>query len=268
MFEIWECADCSLRFTQNVPDETSIAPYYQSANYVSHSNTKKGIINRLYHVVRNYTLGRKRALVKNTTHVKEGRLLDVGAGVGAFAYTMQKAGWQVTGLEPDETARANALKNFRLHLDTLDALHQLPDNSYNAITMWHVMEHVHDVHGYFKTFHRILKPGGRLIIAVPNYTSKDADIYGKHWAAYDVPRHLYHFSPTSMEMLAHKSGFIVDVIKPMWFDSFYICMLSEQYQHGMGNILLAFRNGFLSNLAALRNRKKCSSVIYVLVPVS
>jgi SAM-dependent methyltransferase len=263
VFEVWECSNCTLRFTQNVPDAESIGPYYQSTEYISHSDTREGLVNKLYHTVRNYTLKSKRDLIKSITGKDRGNLLDIGAGTGAFAFTMQQAGWQVKGLEPDETARANALNNYDLSLDTLESLHLLPSNTYDAITMWHVLEHVHDLHGYLKTYQRILKDDGKLIIAVPNYTSKDAEQYGEFWAAYDVPRHLYHFSPKSMEVLLESEGFKLHSYKPMWFDSFYVSLLSEQYKTGHQQIGKAFWNGFMSNVKAFRSKDKCSSLIYL-----
>jgi ubiquinone/menaquinone biosynthesis C-methylase UbiE len=191
-------------------------------------------------------------------------LLDVGAGTGAFANTMQAAGWKVTGLEPDATARANALVNHQLQLQELDNLHQLPESSFDTITMWHVLEHVHNLNDYLETYLRILTRTGKLIIAVPNYTSYDAAVYKEYWAAYDVPRHLYHFSRASIEVLLKRKGFLLEAIKPMWFDSFYVSMLSEKYKHGKENFIKAFWIGFVSNLKALVNTRKCSSVIYII----
>jgi 2-polyprenyl-3-methyl-5-hydroxy-6-metoxy-1,4-benzoquinol methylase len=263
-FEIWECSNCTFRFTQNVPDEANISTYYQSAEYVSHSDTKQGFINRLYHIVRNHTLKSKQRLVQKVTKLKSGSELDVGAGTGAFAHTMLQAGWKVTGLEPDATARANALLNYVLKLNELSVLHQLETNSFDAITMWHVLEHVHDLHGYLQTYLRILKRDGRLIIAVPNYTSYDAAVYKNYWAAYDVPRHLYHFSPASMQVLLEQKGFLLEAVKPMWFDSFYVSMLSEKYRNGKGNLLKAIWVGMISNLKAVLHVRKCSSVIYII----
>ncbi len=263
-FEIWECSNCTFRFTQNVPDEANISTYYQSAEYVSHSDTKQGFINRLYHIVRNHTLKSKQRLVQKVTKLKSGSVLDVGAGTGAFAHTMLQAGWKVTGLEPDATARANALLNYVLKLNELSVLHQLETNSFDVITMWHVLEHVHDLHGYLQTYLRILKRDGRLIIAVPNYTSYDAAVYKNYWAAYDVPRHLYHFSPASMQVLLEQKGFLLEAVKPMWFDSFYVSMLSEKYRNGKGNLLKAIWVGMISNLKAVLHVRKCSSVIYII----
>ncbi len=263
VFEIWHCDDCTGRFTQKIPVVSAIGAYYQSADYVSHSDTAKGLVNRLYHMVRSHTLQGKKQLVQQVTGKQTGQMLDVGAGTGAFTHTMQTAGWEVTALEPDETARQNAKNKYGLDLDSSEKLFSLPAAQFDAITMWHVLEHVHDLHGYLSQLHTLLKPGGRLLIAVPNYTSYDAAVYKTHWAAYDVPRHLYHFSPKSMELLGNAKGFSLEEMKPMWFDSFYVSMLSEQYRNGSGNIFGAIWNGLLSNLKALRDTKKCSSVIYV-----
>lgn len=263
IFPIWHCNDCTCRFTQNVPAAEDIGAYYQSAAYVSHSDTKKGVINKLYHTVRNYTVQKKKQLIEKLSRRKKGSLLDVGSGTGAFAAIMQEAGWNVSGLEPDATARENALKNHQLQLQTLDALFSFNDKQFDVITLWHVLEHVHERHKYIETFHRILKDDGTLIIAVPNYTSYDAQVYKEFWAAYDVPRHLYHFSPAAMKQLMQQHNFKVVQCKPMWFDGFYVAMLSEQYKTGHTNFIRAVWNGFASNAKAMGNAGKCSSVIYV-----
>jgi SAM-dependent methyltransferase len=263
VFEICHCGDCTLRFTQDIPSVQDIGPYYRSAEYVSHSDTQKGFINQLYHRVRNHTLQTKRKLIQRVTGIQAGWLLDVGAGTGAFAHTMQQAGWKVTGLEPDALARSNAEQKHGLKLLSAEELYHLPAEQFDAITLWHVLEHVHDLHGYLDKFYSVLKPGGKLVIAVPNYTSHDAAIYQSYWAAYDVPRHLYHFSPKAMGQLGTAKGFVFEGIKPMWFDSFYVAMLSEKYRNGKGNILSAIWNGMASNLKALADKGKCSSVIYI-----
>jgi SAM-dependent methyltransferase len=263
-FDVWKCTSCTFRFTQNVPSASCIGPYYQSAEYVSHSDTKKGIINTLYHIVRSFTLRTKRQLMTEITGLRQGMLLDIGAGTGAFAKKMHDAGWQVTGLEPDAMARENALNNHQLQLEDLTQLDDFVGETFDAITMWHVLEHVHELHRYLEKFSELLKPAGKLVVAVPNYTSHDAEVYGAHWAAYDVPRHLYHFSPKSMQVLVEKKGFVLEAVKPMWFDSFYVSMLSEKYRNGKPNFINALRVGLASNLKAVSDVKKCSSVIYVI----
>ena len=261
-FMIWECNDCTLRFTQDVPDEASIAPYYQSQDYISHSNTDKGVLNKLYQRVRRLTLQQKAKLLIQQTKDK-GRLLDVGAGIGAFLSVMKAKGWEVTGIEPDEGARNIATQLFKLTLNEPSALYSLPENSCDAITLWHVLEHVHQLHDYIEHLKKLLAVNGKIFIAVPNYTSADATAYKNYWAAYDVPRHLYHFTPTAIEKLAAVHGLAVKAKKPMWFDSFYISLLSSKYRGGK-SWLAAGWNGLRSNITALRNKDKCSSIIYIL----
>ena len=262
-FDICECKNCTLRFTQNVPAADEIAPYYQSENYISHSDTNKGLINTLYHKVRSRTLVQKRKMIQKLTGKSTGGILDVGGGTGAFLNTMRQAGWQTTGLEPDETARKKALELYSLNLESSEKLFSLPLQSFDAITMWHVIEHVHKLHAYIKKLKELLKPDGKLFIAVPNYTCYDEKTYGEFWAAYDVPRHLYHFSPASMKTLLSSHAIEVNNIKPMWYDSFYVSMLSEKYKTGESNFLKAFIVGCISNFKAMFNKEKCSSVIYV-----
>ena len=263
-FSIWHCNACTARFTQDVPEQDNIGEYYASDNYISHSDTKKGIINSLYHLVRKRTLGSKRRMVMNEVGMMKGEILDIGCGTGAFLKSMKEAGWAINGLEPDATARSKAAELYDIHPQESGKLFQLKVSSYHAITMWHVLEHVHELHAYIKQIGELLTPNGKLFIAVPNYTSMDADIYKDHWAAWDVPRHLYHFSPQSMEKLLSIHGLKLVGLKPMWFDSFYVSMLSEKYKNGKGNIFRAFFNGFVSNLKAWGDVQKCSSVIYVI----
>ena len=264
VFAIWHCHTCTLRFTQNIPSADAIGKFYQSNDYVSHSDTRRGIINQLYHSVRNITLIQKRKLVQQATGLPTGTLLDIGAGTGAFAAEMLKAGWHVTALEPDETARQNAKKNYGINLQLPGQLFVQPAESFAAITLWHVLEHVHELHSYLQTFQTILKPNGALVIAVPNYTGFDAGYYKEYWAAYDVPRHLYHFSPQSMKQLVSQYGFAVVQMKPMPFDAFYVSLLSEKYKWGKNGFASAFFIGLQTNVKAMGKPEKSSSVIYVM----
>lgn len=263
-FEIINCNSCTVRLTQSVPDAAGIGTYYKSENYISHTNTNKGLVNKLYGFVRNYTLQGKKKLVQRATGKQAAALLDVGSGVGSFANIMQQHQWHVTALEPDGDARNKAHELYNLQLQPSEQLFSLADNSFDAITLWHVLEHVHDLEKYLQTFNRLLTANGALIIAVPNYTSYDAVAYGKYWAAYDVPRHLYHFSPHSMKILMQRYGFYVEKMKPMWFDSFYVSLLSNRYKYGRFRYLKAAAIGLWSNIKAITNSEKCSSVIYVI----
>jgi 2-polyprenyl-3-methyl-5-hydroxy-6-metoxy-1,4-benzoquinol methylase len=263
-FVIWQCNHCQGAFTQDIPGQDAIGAYYASENYISHSDTSEGVINKIYHAVRKRTLQQKRKLVSAETGVQKGSVLDIGCGTGAFLHTMKESGWSITGLEPDATARNNAKQLHQVEPLSSEEIFKLPENSYDAITMWHVLEHVHQLHEYIAQVKLLLKAGGRFIVAVPNYTCADAAHYQQYWAAYDVPRHLYHFSPQCMKLLMKKHGLEVVKTNPMWFDSFYVSMLSEQYRSGKGNMLMAFMNGFVSNVRAFFNKEKCSSVIYII----
>ena len=263
-FPITICHSCTAMFTQDIPDASSIGPYYKSEEYISHTNTSKGLINRLYQSVRKRTIRQKRKLIENVTGLKQGALLDLGSGTGVFASAMQKYGWKVTGLEPDPDARKVASEINGIDLEDTGRFYELPDHSFDAITLWHVLEHVHDLQGYMGKLKSLLKEKGRLCIAVPNYSSKDAVAYGEYWAAWDVPRHLYHFSPESMKKLVEKHGMRIESYRPMWYDSFYVSMLSSKYKSGKTKLFESFFNGLRSNWKALGNVQHCSSVIYII----
>lgn len=256
-FQLLKCADCKLVSTSPRPSEDIIGDYYKSTDYVSHSATKKGIVNRLYSIVRNYTLKQKVKLVHSLTTGKS--LLDIGAGTGHFVAKAKEAGFTVTGLEPDADARQVAKDEHNIELSELDRLSSLPTSGYDVITLWHVLEHVYNLQEDLSTISSLLKNKGVLIIAVPNCSSYDAAHYGKFWAAYDVPRHLYHFTPESIISLVEKKGLKFEKMLPMKFDSYYVSMLSEKYKGG--NIISGFWNGWKSNRKA--SNGKYSSQIYI-----
>lgn len=262
-FEIWRCNNCTLRFTQSAPGKKEISGYYRSEDYISHSDTNKGFVNSLYHKVRKRTLVSKRRLIEHTSGMSRGNILDIGCGTGSFLHTMKEAGWQVTGLEPDETAVTKARELYGLQVQSPETLFTLPPAAFDVITMWHVLEHVHDLEEYINQVRLLLKPGGRIYIAVPNYTCYDQQVYGPYWAAYDVPRHLYHFSPQAMIGFLTRHEVKVAFVRPMLFDSFYVSLLSEKYRSGKNNFIKAFWTGLVSNYKALKDKKKYSSLIYI-----
>lgn len=263
-FQIWECQECTTRFTWQAPDENHIARYYQSKNYISHSDTSKGLVNKLYHIIRRISLRQKKKYIEKYTGKQTGNILDIGCGTGTFLHLMNQSGWKVTGLEPDEGARTLALKKYGITSLPSSELFHLPSASYLVITLWHVLEHVHSLHEYLDQMVRLLLPEGTIFIAVPNYTSLDAETYQSYWAAYDVPRHLYHFSPKSMRTLAEKHNLQIKSLLTMPFDAFYICLLSEKYKDGKNNYLRAFRNGLRSWTYAKKQSEKSSSILYIL----
>ena len=262
-FSIVHCNNCSVRYTSPQPGQDEIGQYYKFIEYISHTDVKEGWMNRLYHLIRTKTLAQKTNWIQSLFTGHKGHLLDIGAGTGAFVNAMQQKAWKVTGLEPDAATRDKAFENYKLQLRSTDTIFDLPNNEYEVITMWHVLEHVHALKPYLHQCFKSLKQNGRLIIAVPNYTSYDAKFYKKYWAAYDLPRHLYHFSPKSMTTLLNEIGFELVSLKPMWYDSFYVSLLSEKYkQSGKIGMIRAGFVGLISNLFAFRDASKGSSIIY------
>lgn len=258
VFSIVKCTACDLHFTNPIPDESKIGEYYKSESYVSHSSSNKGIINKIYLRVRSFTLKQKLKLINRLIIGKN--VLDIGAGTGHFLNTVKTAGYVVTGLEPDDDARVFAKQNLGLELRPASDLNQLPEKSFDAITMWHVLEHVYHLKRDLGEINRILKPDGVLIVAVPNRASYDAQYYKEFWAAYDLPIHLYHFTPKNIGELFGQFNFEIKEILPMKFDSFYVSMLSEKYKGG--NIMNAFLVGLKSNFKAKPGFY--SSQIYIL----
>jgi 2-polyprenyl-3-methyl-5-hydroxy-6-metoxy-1,4-benzoquinol methylase len=259
-FELQECDLCGFVYTSPRPQNSDLGKFYESDEYISHSNTKKGIVSRLYQSVRNRTLRQKLALINSRQ--KKGTLLDIGCGTGEFANVMQLDGWKVRGIEPGDSAREMAKKNYGLDVQPEEALRSIAPASMDMITMWHVLEHVPDLNGRIQELKTILKQDGLLIIAVPNRNSHDAAYYGKNWAAYDVPRHLWHFRPQDIRALVGAHGFEVKEVLPMKFDSYYVSMLSEKYATGSVKYFSAFRRGWISNSRA--GAEAWSSQIYVI----
>ena len=260
-FNIVSCKDCGFKFTNPRPENSVLGNYYKAESYVSHTNSKKGIVNKLYHAVRNYTLKSKIKMVSG--FVSRGTILDYGCGTGMFLYAIKNAGWETYGMEPDNDAKKMASENGNnVFSDKESVVSSIGDKTFNAITLWHVLEHVTDMPETLAFFKHKLNKDGVLIIAVPNHVSYDAHYYKEHWAAYDVPRHLHHFELKSMKALVEQAGFKLQETKPMKFDSFYVSMLSEKYKTGSVNLLKAFWIGLQSNLKA-KNTHSYSSTIYI-----
>jgi len=264
-FQIKRCKNCGFRFTSPRPNDEDLGAYYKAESYVSHSDTKKGLVNTLYHWVRSYTLIKKLQLVMHYTGLKKGKILDYGAGTGAFLDTCKKNGWDATGIEPDADARKVMAEKFSIssHPSLKDAAGQNVLHDFDVITAWHVLEHVPDLKETIEILRDTLKEKAKLIVAVPNPDSYDASVYKENWAAYDVPRHLWHFAPNDIERLMKDQGFKLIKTLPMVFDSYYVSMLSEQYKTGSKGLLKAFWTGLKSNLKANKTGKEFSSQIYI-----
>jgi SAM-dependent methyltransferase len=265
-FSLEKCSNCGLVVTFPVPELSSLSKYYKSDQYISHAEST-GIIARVYRAVQLFTLNQKLRLIRRLSNSQT--LLDYGAGKGDFLNHCQRHGLNVYGCEPDSDARAIAQKKNGLSLSP--SLSAVDNIQFDLVTLWHVLEHIPDPQIVVKNLVTRLNSGGLLIVAVPNHDCFDADFYGKFWAAYDVPRHLTHFNPSAMNSFAEECGLAVESMHRMWFDATYVSLLSEKLMaangKGLANfigIVRALSIGFISNTFSLFNKKKCSSIIYVL----
>lgn len=243
--------------TNPKPNELNI--YYESQDYISHTDSKRNLFEYLYHFVKQRTLKKKVGLI-NKLNNGVGNMLDIGAGTGDFLSVAQAKGWKVQGFEPSKEARNMAAKKNVVLSEKTDLVQS---ESLDVITMWHVLEHVENLEAQIKELQRMVKPKGHLIIAVPNFKSYDAAYYKSFWAAYDVPRHLWHFSKKSIQRIFENKGFELIQIKPMIFDAYYVAMLSEKYKKNSFWMFNGFFQGFISNLKAFTT-KEYSSHIYIL----
>ncbi len=263
-FDIYSCSNCGFQFTMNPPAEKEIEKYYDTGEYISHSDTKRGVTNSLYHFARRLMLHHKKNIIRQATGLKTGTLLDMGCGTGYFAGFMKEAGWQVTGLEANEKARSFAKEKFNLQILNDSELSSFDANYFDCITLWHVFEHFHDPVNYMAMIKRLLRPDGRCIIAMPNCSSFDARHYGKFWAAWDVPRHLWHFTPDTFRAFSEKNGLKIIRIKSLPADVFYISILSERYRGANLPFIAGMIKGLWFAMLAMFSKKRSSSVIYVI----
>lgn len=256
-FELHWDKDLDMLVTR--PQPKNLAPYYESKDYISHTDSKSSFTDRLYQLVKSKNLKNKIQTVENQIDKPES-LLDLGAGTGDFLITAQKSRFKTIGVEPNEKARQLAKeKGIELH----QSLENLSGQKFQAITLWHVLEHLPNLEEQIKSLTSLLEDDGVLVIAVPNFKSFDAKHYKTHWAAYDVPRHLWHFSKKSISKLFARHKLKVIKIKPMWFDAFYVSMLSEKYRGNKLYLISAFFVGLWSNITAIFT-KEHSSLIYIL----
>jgi len=261
-FELVFDSNFEMLVTTPQPSLEKLASYYESEDYISHTDSKQSFFDRIYQLVKTYTISKKVKLVANfIDNDSQKTILDIGCGTGDFLATCQKSGFLVTGIEPNQ--KAKKLTSSKVNSEIYTDISEITSQKFDCITMWHVLEHVPNLEEYISNLKQLLKPNGTLIIAVPNYKSFDANYYGKFWAAYDVPRHLWHFSQKSISVLFRKENMKVIKTIPMLFDSFYVSLLSEKYKSGKSNPLKAFFIGLKSNMKAMKT-KEYSSLIYVL----
>ena len=278
-FTLLKDVKSELLITHPQPELDKLSSYYESENYISHTDSKKTFFDRIYQKVKNYAIKNKVKLIQKTKNLKNktetfaNNILDIGCGTGDFLTACKNQNWNVVGVEPNKKARVLAkskleilTSNFNNFENQYPKIHETinsVEEQFDVITMWHVLEHVPNLEQYITQLNQMLKPNGTLIIAVPNHKSYDAKYYGKFWAAYDVPRHLWHFSQKSIKLLFAKENMKVIQTLPMKLDSFYVSLLSEKYKKGKSRPIKAFFVGLKSNMKALRT-KEYSSLIYVL----
>lgn len=263
-FHICECLNCGLLYTMPRPSKEKIGAYYKSDEYYSHQENKKGFVPRLYEAIKKINLKHKFRLASRDLPV--GKLLDIGCGVGDFLHVAENRGWQCTGVEPSEEAREIARQRIKGDLLYSEDLEQLPDQSFDLITMWHVLEHVDDLKWQVAQLQRLIKPNGRIVIAVPNYRSYDGRFYNAYWAAYDVPRHLNHFNRTVLTKMFKTSGLSLVCMDKLVWDAYYISFMSEQYKHHFMPLVRGVFRGLVSNAKARRSGE-WSSLVYVFRPI-
>ncbi|MBW8050583.1 MAG: class I SAM-dependent methyltransferase [Cytophagales bacterium] len=260
-FAITTCNNCSFLFTNPRPDIDNIGKYYSSKEYISHTDRAINPMQLVYKIIRSYTLKGKLSLINSLT--KKGNLLDFGCGTGHFLNTCQQAGWNITGYEPDKKANSiAAVLTGKSIYQTINSIETT--QTYDVITLWHVLEHIHDLDTTMKFLFTKIAAHGSVIIAVPNHNSWDTKHYKEYWAGYDVPRHLYHFTPETMKKLVEKHGFKINKTIPMKFDAYYVSILSEKNKYGTYNIFKSIINGFKSNKQAFINNNNYSSLLYIL----
>ncbi|SHH26689.1 class I SAM-dependent methyltransferase [Flavobacterium johnsoniae] len=259
IFDLYYDENLDMLITSPQPDLENLGRYYESEDYISHTDNKRSVFEKAYHFVKSIALKNKLNLI-NSEQSQKGKILDIGAGTGDFLLTAKNDGWNVIGIEPSDRAK-NIAKQKGISFAEETA--SLENNSFDVITMWHVLEHVPNLELQIQELKRLLKPTGTLIVAVPNFKSFDAEHYGEFWAAFDVPIHFWHFSKKAIKSLFEKVDMKLKKVLPMKFDSFYVSLLSEKYKTGKMNFVRAFFIGLRSNLKA-SSTKEYSSHIYVL----
>jgi len=259
-FHICECLNCGLLYTMPRPDKDHIGAYYKSEDYYSHKENTKGFVPKLYERIKKNNLKNKYQLA--TKGLSVGKMLEIGCGVGDFLHTAEEHGWECIGVEPSEEAKAIATKRTKASILSSEELESLADEQFDLITMWHVLEHVDDLRWEMDQLQRLIKPHGRIVIAVPNYKSYDGQYYKEHWAAYDVPRHLNHFNRTVLTKMFKTKGLELKKMDKLKWDAYYISYMSEQYRiHSLPLVRGAFR-GLISNSKA-RKSGEWSSLVYI-----
>lgn len=263
-FDVFRCFDCGFIFTQDHPDEKNISDYYKSEDYLSHKDDVKSLFSFLYRISRELMLNRKLRLIKKASGLSTGVLLDIGSGSGRFAAFMKKHGWRVIGIEINKAVREKSSMEYDFPVFAPDQLSSLQSENFDSITLWHSLEHLQDPFKYTNEIKRLLKPGGTCILALPNSSSYDAKYYREFWGAWDVPRHLWHFTPETVKKISEKSAFAVSNILRLPFDVYYVSILSEKYRAAKLPLVSGLIKALWFSLLSIFRINKSSSLIYIL----
>lgn len=259
-FHICECLSCGLLYTMPRPPKEKLGEYYKSEEYYSHQENTKGFIPKVYEAVKKVNLKHKYQIATEGKEV--GTLLDIGCGVGDFIHTAEEQGWEAIGVEPSDDAKSIARTRIKGNIINSEELEKLADASFDLITMWHVLEHVDELRWQVEQLQRLVKPEGRIVIAVPNYKSYDGQYYKEHWAAYDVPRHLNHFNKQTITKIFKTSGLELKKTDKLIWDAYYISYMSELYKHHKFPLIKGAWQGLVSNCKARRSGE-WSSMVYI-----
>ena len=218
-FQLVKC-ECGLVYLNPRPKFENIKKFYQSHEYDPHKNLKNNFRDKTYKIVQKLTLKWKHKII--TSFITTGALLDIGGGRGAFAKFMKEKGWEVTLQENfgKIDKRINGLHHIK-KLEELDC-----SDKFDVITLWHSLEHIHDIHALFNKINKFLNPVGILLIAVPNINAPERKFYNKNWAPYDAPRHLYHFNLSSLTLLCSNYGYEIVQKFSLYQDTPYNILLS------------------------------------------
>lgn len=257
-FKIVRCQQCQFLFTNPRPFAQNLGSYYKSDDYISHTNQSHNPVHLVYKLARTQTLKWKYNLIKK---FNPATLLDYGCGTGHFLNYCASKGMQASGFEPDAPARTIAAAKG---VPVLPSTQQV-NKQWDVITLWHVLEHIPDVNRVMDWLYKHITTHGKLIVALPNPESYDARHFKQYWAAYDVPRHLSHFTKKTFTLLAERHHFSVEQILPMKLDSFYVSLLSNRYKTNGFKPIKSFLTGLKSNSYANKTMNY-SSLIYVLSP--
>jgi SAM-dependent methyltransferase len=263
VFPLVQCSQCGFVYLSPRPSQESIGSHYEDEGYHPHQAEAAGVVDRIYRISRDWNLRYKRWMVES--HHRKGALLDFGCGTGEFLAEMRANGWQVTGVEPAAQARAVAEGlGVRASADLEGC-----DGPYDVITLWHVLEHVHEAAGQFRRLCELLTPGGILVMALPNIGSVDSRAYGANWVALDAPRHLFHFRPQDVRRFAVARGLTPAGGGVLPLDTPYNVLLSEQLagQVVRGTRLFglfrAIRVALAASIRGAIDRSRSSSPVYV-----